>query len=257
MINSKGTYDPAAAAPASSDTRRTSHKAAEQKRRDSLKSCFEDLRRILPPMNPSDVNQNDEDRRPGEGNVGGQRGGSVDPENPNKGVSKVALLRRSNEYVQILEARVNRRDRAIYALRDALLGMREKFGEEGGDEIDGLDLDRIDADEKEARGLAYYECMDSEDESTTAFGKPSTSNLKSALKGGGTKSRRKSINASGGGASGSGIAVGTDDDFVGPTGTGGTKGGRKPVARRSSRKASIGNAGVGEDDHIAMDVGVE
>ena len=232
LINSKANYDPTASTPANNDSRRTSHKAAEQKRRDSLKSCFEDLRRILPPMNPSDVMANEEDRRPGEGNVGGQRGGSVDPENPNKGVSKVALLRRSNEYVQMLEARVQRRDRAIYSLRDALVGMRERLGEEGGDEIEGLDLDRIDADEKEARGMAYYECMDSDEETTS----------KSAKKG-----RRKSINV---GSSAGGIAG--DEDFVAPNGAG-AKGGRKPVARRSMRKASIGNAGVGEEEN-AMDV---
>ena len=160
----------------------------------------------------------------------------MDPENPNKGVSKVALLRRSNEYVQMLEARVQRRDRAIYSLRDALLGMRERLGEEGGDEIDGFDLDRIDADEKEARGMAYYECMDSDDETGS--------------KGPAKKGRRKSVNTNLGGAGGIAVNNG-DEDFVAPVGSGAAKGGRKAVARRSTRKASIGNAGVVEDD---MDV---
>ena len=81
-----------------SDGRKSSHKFAEQRRRDSLKVCFEDLRFILPPINPDD----DEDfvgKRPGENNVGGQRGKShsIDPKHPNKGISKVALLRKSNE----------------------------------------------------------------------------------------------------------------------------------------------------------------
>ena len=129
------------------DNRRTSHKAAEQKRRDSLKQCFEELRRILPPMAS---NANDEDRRPGEGNVGGQRGGSVDPENPNRGVSKVALLRRSNEYVGTLHDRVDRRDLAIEALRAKLEKLRGQVGEEGGDELEGFDLDALDKDEKKA-----------------------------------------------------------------------------------------------------------
>ena len=80
------------------DGRKSSHKHAEQRRRDSLKVCFEDLRCILPPINPED----DEDfagKRPGENNVGGQRGKShsIDPLHPNKGISKVALLRKSNE----------------------------------------------------------------------------------------------------------------------------------------------------------------
>lgn len=84
------------------DTRKSSHKVAEQRRRDSLKLCFEELRFILPPINPDE----DEDfysgpgsRRPGENNVGGQRGKNytVDPRHPNKGISKVAMLRKSNE----------------------------------------------------------------------------------------------------------------------------------------------------------------
>lgn len=84
------------------DSRKSSHKVAEQRRRDSLKLCFEELRFILPPINPDE----DEDfysgpgsRRPGENNVGGQRGKNytVDPQHPNKGISKVAMLRKSNE----------------------------------------------------------------------------------------------------------------------------------------------------------------
>lgn len=80
------------------ETRKSSHKVAEQRRRDSLKLCFEELRFILPPINPDE----DEDyvgKRPGENNVGGQRGKSqaMDPKHPNKGISKVALLRKSNE----------------------------------------------------------------------------------------------------------------------------------------------------------------
>lgn len=135
-------------APPAVDNRRTSHKAAEQKRRDSLKQCFEELRRILPPL--ADGAQNDEDRRPGEGNVGGQRGGSVDPENPNRGVSKVALLRRSNEFVGTLYDRVDRRDLAIEALRAELERVRAHAGVEGGFNLDGFHLDNLDKDEKQA-----------------------------------------------------------------------------------------------------------
>lgn len=87
---------------AQSDTRKSSHKVAEQRRRDSLKLCFEELRFILPPINPDedeDFNGGPGSRRPGENNVGGQRGKNytVDPRHPNKGISKVALLRKSNE----------------------------------------------------------------------------------------------------------------------------------------------------------------
>lgn len=60
--------------------RRSYHKVAEQRRRDSLKMCFEQTRTLLPYIPPEE----DEEavRRPGEGNVGGQR--AFDPELPNK-----------------------------------------------------------------------------------------------------------------------------------------------------------------------------
>ncbi|GAA5982004.1 hypothetical protein JCM10908_004700 [Rhodotorula pacifica] len=145
------------------DNRRSSHKVAEQKRRDSLKLCFDELRRILPPILPY---TDEQDRRPGDGNVGGQRHGEIDPDNPNKGVSKVALLRRSNEYLGILRERIDRRDRAISSLRSQITQLREHFGmEELGeddDEVPGLDLDldNIDKEEKQAGNLAFYEDLD-------------------------------------------------------------------------------------------------
>lgn len=143
---------------ATAETRRSSHKVAEQKRRDSLKLCFDELRRILPPILPY---TDEADRRPGDGNVGGQRHGEIDPENPNKGVSKVALLRRSNEYLDILRDRIDRRDKAISALRSHITQMRaqlgiEELGEED-EEVPGLDLDldNIDKEEKQAGNLAF------------------------------------------------------------------------------------------------------
>lgn len=217
------------------DNRRTSHKAAEQKRRDSLKLCFEELRKILPPLLAQNVI--DEDRRPGEGNVGGQRDGSVDPENPNKGVSKVALLRRSNEYVGILHERIDRRNGAINLLRDLVYSLKERLGElgdnQGGDELAGIDLDRIDKDEKEAGSMAYYECLDSDEESSAAmpFSKkkgPTTA-----------QPRRKSINA-----------ISQDADFA-PTVASG-RAGKPPVARRSTRRATLTSAEEGGE--FGMDV---
>lgn len=147
------------------DTRRTSHKAAEQKRRDSLKHCFEELRRILPPIDP--VAFEEAERLPGDGKIGGQRGPCQDPENPNRAFSKVALLRRSNEYVGILAERVDRRDLAIEVLRRKLAEVREAAGivvEEGEGEVPELDLDNLDKDEKQAGTLAFYENLDSEAE---------------------------------------------------------------------------------------------
>jgi len=143
------------AGAAGADVRRTSHKAAEQKRRDSLKARFEELRVLLPPIALS----SNEERRPGEGNVGGQRSGSIDPDNPNRGVSKVALLRRSNEYMGMLLERVERRDTAIEALRAKMNELRSQFGiVEDDEEVPGLDLDNIDRDEREAGTMAFCTC---------------------------------------------------------------------------------------------------
>jgi hypothetical protein len=154
------------------DNRRSSHKVAEQKRRDSLKLCFDELRRILPPILPY---TDEQDRRPGDGNVGGQRHGEIDPDNPNKGVSKVALLRRSNEYLGILRERIDRRDRAISSLRSQLSQMREQFGREelGEDEEEvpglDLDLDNLDKEEKQAGNLAFCELSLCVEGSSRAF----------------------------------------------------------------------------------------
>jgi hypothetical protein len=189
--------------------------------------CFVELRRILPPLAQT---LNEEDRRPGEGNVGGQRGGSVDPENPNKGVSKVALLRRSNEYVGILDERIARRDQAIDALRAALIEARSRNGDDTGDEVEGFDFDQLDKGEKAAGTMAYYENFEN-GEVTEDGGEDIEIKNKSVRKQ--VVKRRPNNN---------------DGDF--------TPGGRGPAggARRSSRRSIT--AVMTEDDTEDMDLEV-
>ncbi|KAG6868533.1 hypothetical protein C0993_001421 [Termitomyces sp. T159_Od127] len=99
--------------------RKTSHKAAEQKRRDSLKTTFDELRLLLPPIPlPTDEKYPADEILPGALPPRGppKAGG----EGPNKGVSKLQLLMCGNEYIRVLKARVERRDEEIEKLRAAL-----------------------------------------------------------------------------------------------------------------------------------------
>ncbi|KAK9768856.1 hypothetical protein K7432_000190 [Basidiobolus ranarum] len=71
------------------ELRRTSHKAAEQKRRDSLKQCFENLKNVIP---------------------------EIDEKAP----SKAYLLKKSYDHILRLEMQVKERDKYIVMLREQL-----------------------------------------------------------------------------------------------------------------------------------------
>ena len=145
--------------------RKTSHKAAEQKRRDSLKTTFDDLRTLLPPIPlPSEM-----DEFGSGGIIPGIPGawpprsasglpGSLPPrgppkagsEGPNKGVSKLQLLICGNEYIRVLKSRIERRDEEIRRLRKGMSKLRTLLKEtEGRNDTDvamvdveyGYDLD--------------------------------------------------------------------------------------------------------------------
>ncbi|KAK0459609.1 uncharacterized protein EV420DRAFT_1268847 [Desarmillaria tabescens] len=135
--------------------RKTSHKAAEQKRRDSLKTTFDDLRGLLPPIPlPSDEKYPlDEPLLPGALPPRGppKAGG----EGPNKGVSKLQLLICGNDYIRQLKGRVERRDEEIRRLRSEIGRLRDVLTnstggvgimEEGCEPVDlERDLDEIEA----------------------------------------------------------------------------------------------------------------
>ncbi|KAK7044687.1 BHLH domain-containing protein [Favolaschia claudopus] len=131
--------------------RKTSHKAAEQKRRDSLKTTFDDLRGLLPPLPlPSDIT--DEPILPGALPPRGppKAGG----EGPNKGVSKLQLLMCGNDYIRQLVSRVDRRDDEIARLRREVAYLRGvtrgQFAPgEGGEVVEECDLEKdLDAVEE-------------------------------------------------------------------------------------------------------------
>lgn len=125
---------------------RKSHKDAEQKRRDSLKTAYDDLRVLLPPVPlPSDENFPDEPILPGALPPRGPPKAGGD--GPNKGVSKLQLLRCGNDFIRTLKGRVERRDSEIENLRREVLRLRAIAGDAaGGEHIDlEQDLDAIEA----------------------------------------------------------------------------------------------------------------
>ncbi|KAG6831205.1 hypothetical protein H0H87_005921 [Tephrocybe sp. NHM501043] len=128
--------------------RKTSHKAAEQKRRDSLKTTFDDLRLLLPPIPlPTDDKFPAEEILPGALPPRGppKAGG----EGPNKGVSKLQLLMCGNEYIRVLKARTERRDEEIEKLRNTI--KRMNLGMPPAEDEEQVDLER-DLDSMEALG---------------------------------------------------------------------------------------------------------
>ncbi|KAG6377551.1 hypothetical protein JVT61DRAFT_15366 [Boletus reticuloceps] len=139
-LNSSSTMSPPA------PITRKSHKDAEQKRRDSLKTAYDDLRMLLPPLPlPSDDNFPGEPILPGALPPRGPPKAGGD--GPNKGVSKLQLLRCGNDYIRTLNARVDRRDTEIATLRREVLRLRAFSGEEA--HKSDIDLDR-DLDAVEA-----------------------------------------------------------------------------------------------------------
>ncbi|KAK8870026.1 hypothetical protein IAR55_000596 [Kwoniella newhampshirensis] len=124
----------AAAAAASQstepETRKTSHKAAEQKRRDSLKAGFDELRLLLPPINTEALDAETGEPIPGSSAPRLLPKSSLVPDdNPNRGVSKVALLRFGNEFIEKLKERVDKRDDYIEKLREEVSRLRKEGGQ--------------------------------------------------------------------------------------------------------------------------------
>lgn len=111
------------------EVRKTSHKAAEQKRRDSLKAGFDELRLLLPPINTEALDPESGEPIPGSSAPRLLPKNSLVPDdNPNKGVSKVALLKYSNEYIGRLHAKIDRRNDYIELLKEAMRATRQQTG---------------------------------------------------------------------------------------------------------------------------------
>lgn len=168
LANGKGTAASASSTSKSSkkeeettmppEVRRSSHKAAEQKRRDSLKAGFDELRLLLPPINTEALDPESGEPIPGSSAPRLLPKSSLVPDdNPNKGVSKVALLKYSNEYIERLHAKVARRDNYIDLLKDAVVSFRNQVGFGVDEQVQELlDYQFEDEDEDEVpTGMMY------------------------------------------------------------------------------------------------------
>ena len=132
--------------------KKTSHKDAEQKRRDSLKTSFDDLRLLLPPIPLPSEEGGLEPLLPG---AMPPRGPPRPGGGPNTSVSKLQLLRYGNDYIRVLKARVERRDAEIEKLRGEVRRLRLSVadGVDGG--VSNLDLDLdLDAHEREGSTMS-------------------------------------------------------------------------------------------------------
>lgn len=137
------------------DNRKSSHKAAEQKRRDSLKAGFDELRLLLPPINTEALDPESGEPIPGSSAPRLLPKSSLVPDdNPNRGVSKVALLKYSNEYIGRLHAKIDKRDGYIELLREEVRRVRRLAGVQpdssgDDDEEDLLDIDMLEGEEED------------------------------------------------------------------------------------------------------------
>ncbi|SRR6266403_2112140 len=147
--------------------RKTSHKAAEQKRRDSLKTTFDDLRTLLPPIPlPSEDGYPDEPILPGAMPPRGPPRGNA--EGPNRSISKLQLLRCGNDYISLLKEKAARRDHEISLLRSEVRRLRSFISEDIWQESGRvIDLDR-DVDFGELgpwrRNMNSYDADDGEED---------------------------------------------------------------------------------------------
>ena len=149
----KGAKPPPAAssdAPAKPETKKTSHKAAEQKRRDSLKAGFDELRLLLPPINVELVDP-DTGLPIAGASMPRLPARNLDTGEPNRNVSKVALLRCSNKHLTVLNGRIARRDEWIGRLIDNIRQLRAATGLEGSfegdDQLFDCDVDAVDRED--------------------------------------------------------------------------------------------------------------
>lgn len=149
--SSSGAAEPAPSGPVEA-VRKTTHKDAEQKRRDSMKNKFDELRSLLPiiPL-PSDENyphSSSSSSKPAllPGALPPRGPPKAGQEGPNKAVSRLQLLVCGNEFIRTLKGRVERRDEEVGRLRREVERLRGL----------GLELGIVGGGMGEGEGVAMY-----------------------------------------------------------------------------------------------------
>ncbi|PVF93668.1 hypothetical protein CPB86DRAFT_714915 [Serendipita vermifera] len=164
---------------------KSTHKDAEQKRRDSLKFSFDELRVLLPaiplsssstgPLAGMGLTGDDSDEAPLPGAMPPRGPPRGEGDGPNKGVSKLVLLRCGNEFIRDLVGRVSRRDIEISKLRNEVRDLRNILAANGIDMTNGTlmgrelcdvdkDLEREDEWHREERRKARKKKLEEEEQ---------------------------------------------------------------------------------------------
>ncbi|CAG8541525.1 27323_t:CDS:2 [Dentiscutata erythropus] len=101
------------------ESRRTTHKAAEQKRRDSLKRSFDELKKVIP-INSTSSNTNINNNGCDGNNNSSISGKIVDNNGSMKNVSKLFLLKRAHDHIIELQQQTKEKDLIIRNLRNEI-----------------------------------------------------------------------------------------------------------------------------------------
>ncbi|KAJ2934198.1 hypothetical protein H1R20_g2936, partial [Candolleomyces eurysporus] len=167
---------PAGPSESSGPPKKVSHKDAEQKRRDSQKTAYDDLRRLLPPITFEDDQEEQGTASKKKDEVIPVRGplppGALPPrgppkaggEGPNKGVSKLQLLICGNQYIRTLKGRVERRDGEIAKLRREVGRLRRKTATLEG-RLENMTISGVDDQEgRNGMEVDYFAEIEEEEE---------------------------------------------------------------------------------------------
>ncbi|KAL0097157.1 helix-loop-helix DNA-binding domain-containing transcription factor [Phycomyces blakesleeanus] len=138
------------------ENRRTAHKAAEQKRRDTLKQSFDSLREEIAEAMVEEEKVAEEEAR-------------YQKEKEVKQMSKVVLLQHSYEYILRLKSDSRRKDNKMTRLQKEVQALRAKLGlpEKTVEEEEEEEREKIEEEERREARRKRLESLTSEDQGQT------------------------------------------------------------------------------------------